>query len=240
MIIDVDVGNSRIKWRTSASPDVMVAQQLDGAKMAWAELEDVTRVRVAAVVGLPVVRNLQAWFKSAFGVHAAVAEVSSEFDGMTIAYASARTLGVDRWLNMLAARRQNAGQDVVVVSAGTALTIDYLDGQGRHRGGYIMPGWGTAANALFAGADRINCSRPRLDVNTLPASTTQGCVDAGFSLMYRSVVEAAAAQGLAGFNAAKIVITGGDGELLASVQRCSVPMVYDPLLVFRGLEIALP
>lgn len=48
-------------------------------------------------------------------------------------------LGVDRWLAALAGF-EHTGGECVVVDAGTATTIDLVDAQGIHLGGYILPG----------------------------------------------------------------------------------------------------
>lgn len=51
----------------------------------------------------------------------------------------ATTVGQDRLLNCLAAFRR-AQQACVVVDAGTAITVDFVDGQGTFQGGVIAPG----------------------------------------------------------------------------------------------------
>ena len=58
--------------------------------------------------------------------------------GVRIAYAQAHKLGVDRFLALLAAHARGAGP-WLVAGVGTALTIDLLDADGRHRGGRIAP-----------------------------------------------------------------------------------------------------
>jgi type III pantothenate kinase len=51
----------------------------------------------------------------------------------------ASTLGMDRQLCALAASRR-AEQAVVVIDAGTAITVDFVDGEGVFQGGIIAPG----------------------------------------------------------------------------------------------------
>lgn len=59
--------------------------------------------------------------------------------GVTNGYDKPGQLGADRWAALIGARALHAGPCVVVM-AGTATTIDVLDGNGMFRGGLILPG----------------------------------------------------------------------------------------------------
>src|SRR6185437_3966355 len=49
-------------------------------------------------------------------------------------------LGVDRFLGVIAAHHLAGSRGACVVNAGTAVTLDLVDGRGVHRGGAILPG----------------------------------------------------------------------------------------------------
>jgi type III pantothenate kinase len=55
------------------------------------------------------------------------------------AYERPEQLGADRWAALIGARSLHPGSTLVVM-AGTATTVDLLDGQGLFRGGLILPG----------------------------------------------------------------------------------------------------
>ncbi len=57
------------------------------------------------------------------------------------------TVGQDRLLNAVAAFKK-AGQAVVVVDCGTAITVDFVDGEGTFHGGIIAPGVNMMLKAL--------------------------------------------------------------------------------------------
>lgn len=58
-------------------------------------------------------------------------------------------VGIDRLLNAIAANRlRRPGQAAVVISSGTATTIDYVAPDGRYCGGAILPGFELSARAL--------------------------------------------------------------------------------------------
>lgn len=61
----------------------------------------------------------------------------------------ATTVGVDRLLCALGAYSR-AQQACIVADAGTAVTIDFVDGEGTFHGGAILPGLGMMLSALHA------------------------------------------------------------------------------------------
>jgi type III pantothenate kinase len=73
--------------------------------------------------------------------------------GVTNRYARPAQLGADRWASLVAAWQRAISTDLfppacVVVNAGTAVTIDALDGEGVFRGGLILPGMRLMLRAL--------------------------------------------------------------------------------------------
>jgi type III pantothenate kinase len=67
--------------------------------------------------------------------------------GVSNGYDNPGQLGADRWAALIGARSLHAGAAIVVM-AGTATTIDALDGDGRFRGGLILPGLALMRAAL--------------------------------------------------------------------------------------------
>jgi type III pantothenate kinase len=67
--------------------------------------------------------------------------------GVRIAYAQPARLGVDRFLALLGAHARHDGP-WLIVSIGSAATLDLLDPDGRHHGGLIAPAPGHMRQAL--------------------------------------------------------------------------------------------
>ncbi len=68
--------------------------------------------------------------------------------------AEGATPGVDRLLAAAGAWTL-AKQAVIVVDAGTAITVDFVDGEGTFHGGAIAPGVGLMLEALATGTDAL-------------------------------------------------------------------------------------
>jgi type III pantothenate kinase len=145
--------------------------------------------------------------------------------------------GTDRVLCALGAR-ELAGAPCIVVMAGTAITVDLVDGAGRFAGGAIAPGFGLCARAMHEGAACLPLIQPRRPAE-MPGRNT---VDAMQSGIYhfchggvRALVEKLAA--VAG-DYPRVVVTGGDAERLLPLEiRREVRHV--PALIFEGMRAAL-
>ena len=149
MILCLDAGNSRLKyglvdgggWRKQGALDYQAFGDL------VAELpERPTRIVACNVAGEAVGLRIKALANS---LDAPLDWLTSSAAacGVTSVYDNPGQLGADRWAALIAARALHAGPAVVVM-AGTATTIDALDGDGMFRGGLILPGLSLMRAAL--------------------------------------------------------------------------------------------
>ena len=127
---------------------------------------------------------------------------------------------------------------VIVVQAGTAVTVDFVDERGVFQGGSIMPGLGLSLQLLAAGTDQLPwLGNHAVDMQpVLPGKNTEQAISAG--------VNAALVGGTAhlvsryrhetqGGRPTKVIVSGGDGRLL--MQHLPQPTVFVDHLVLRGL-----
>lgn len=227
-VLDIDMGNTRTKWRFGDATGHLPSPQLPRLDSKPG------RVRIATVL-----RNRDAVAQTVgerFGLEAEFASTTTTLAGVRCGYRDPARLGVDRWLASVAAWQQTQGA-VAVVGAGTAATVDFVDADGRHEGGYIAPGLGLMRSALNHTAD----VRPAYAAETAvsPGNDTEGAVSSGTFVMLLGFVEAAVgafAQRCS--DRVDVVLTGGDAELLSA--HLTVSARHEPHLVLDGLAIALP
>ena len=142
--------------------------------------------------------------------------------------------GADRWLAVLGARQLCTG-DVVIASAGTALTIEVLTADGDYLGGDILPGYRLMLQALAqntAQLDRVAgqvCDFPQ---GTEDALAT-GVVDALCGAVERVVRRLAAQRG----HAPQVLLTGGDAALLLAHLPFDARIV-DNLVIYGLANVA--
>ncbi|WP_321479292.1 type III pantothenate kinase [uncultured Bacteroides sp.] len=63
-------------------------------------------------------------------------------------YETPETLGYDRIAAVVAANYQSPGKNILVIDAGTAITYEFVDAEGRYHGGNISPGMQMRFKAL--------------------------------------------------------------------------------------------
>ena len=239
MILELDIGNSRIKWRTLAAQGQAVARghlsrrDLSG-EMSWGELlpvQGIRRIRVSNVAGPEVAAHLDRWARDVLGIVPEYARATARTAGVTSGYGEPEKLGVDRWLALLAAW-QELDRACVVVDAGTAVTVDVLDGSGTHQGGYIVPGLTLMLNALLSGTSGVRLSAGPV-ASLAAGNCTSDAVLQGCTAMTVALIERARSG-----SELPLVLTGGDAELLAP--WLAAPSLLCPELVLDGLGLALP
>ena len=147
-------------------------------------------------------------------------------------------LGIDRCLVMLAARQRYPQQACVIIDAGSATTVDYIDALGEYGGGWILPGRQLMARSLAQLSPKLH----RVDdyvpgtALTLGLCTAQA-VDQGILACQLGAITLAMqqVQMLKADSPVVLVVTGGLGQsLLGQLEQ---PAQYIPLLLFEGLAL---
>ena len=193
------------------------------------------RVRVACVAGDR--DAIAERFEDAYGVRPEFAEATPELAGVICGYEEPARLGVDRWLALVAAWNA-VRRAVAVVDLGTAATLDFVAADGRHQGGYIVPGLGLMAAALARDTAGVRVAGD-LAPDLAPGRNTAQAVRRGSTAMLLDFIEASVGRFASVAGGSPVVfLTGGDAELLAG--RLPFALRVEPDLVLDGLEFALP
>jgi len=230
MILCVDSGNSRIKWGLYGDgrwQETVAVDHENRAKMA--ELPQrlpmpdcVMLANVAGEAARAAIRQALAPWLPVMREVAATAAAG----GVTNLYENPARLGVDRWCALIGARALTA-KPCVVVMAGTATTVDTLDGAGRFLGGLILPGLDlmhrslardTAALPLAAGH---YSPHPRCTDDAI----ISGCLEAQVGAIERACSRLGAE--------AHCLLSGGAAGVIG--EHLGVPHVLVANLVLEGL-----
>lgn len=223
----VDIGNTRIKWRHQpASGDIKQGSLEKSHAPLFSWPNDVDVVVVSSVRDDEELTRL---FEQCYPnkVNWLTSPIL-DFDGFHHCYSDATRLGVDRWLAMLGARKHQAG-DLIVVDAGTALTVDVLSANNHHQGGYIVPGLNMARDALFNGTGKVRPFADETDdANITLGKNTRHCVNAGTLRQHHALVSSVCSE----FPEYTLLVTGGDGQALAGLLNTG----YYSDLIFDGMD----
>lgn len=161
--------------------------------------------------------------------------VSSELDlGLKINTEEPKKTGADRMVDAVAAYEKYGGP-VIVIDYGTATTYDVVSEDGVFEGGVISPGIRTSARALWGGTSmlpEIEIKKPKSVIAKETVSSMQGGLVFGYIGQTEYIVNKIKQ---AGFEHAKVVATGGLGNIIVS--ETNVIDIYDPTLTLDGLRI---
>jgi len=236
MILELDVGNTFIKWRVlgqSREQGRLLTANLDKGALPDVWRNRFSRIRAASVAGDELNQQLSAFLQELGQPEPIFAKTVSFQAGVKNSYTEPERMGVDRWLVMLAAYDAAKGA-CCIVDCGSAITIDFVGSDGQHLGGYIIPGLRLMEKGLLDNTSKIIVDRASRQFDATPGKNTSAAVGNGIDLMFTALVEKVVAD-LSDKDAA-LFITGGDGELFYQLAGVGA---FKPDLVLDGLSLAM-
>lgn len=235
-LLAIDAGNTRIKWgvhdgRGWAMTGAVATADSATLSGAWHGASLAHRAIACNVAGAGVEQHLQ----DACGERGIALEIvlsSARAGGVTNAYRDPSQLGADRWAALVGAHAL-ARENVVVVNAGTALTIDALTVDGRFLGGLIVPGPAMMRAALDRGTAGLRLTQGRFA--EFPQSTPDAITSGSVQAAVGAILRMAAAMERQGAAPQRVLVSGGAaGEILAHLP---LPSAMHENLVLDGLVV---
>ena len=235
MMIALDAGNTRIKWGVHDGGDwiargaLLTAEvaELAGVCAAWPAQAQLVGCNVA---GAAVEQQIDAAVASRFAPPLWL-RACAQACGVRNGYEQPERLGADRWAALIAARQRGPGA-ALVVCAGTATTVDWLDAQGVFRGGLILPGFDLMRASLAENTAQLSlCAgefsrQPRQTADAIAS----GCLLAQTGAIEKMFAQARAESPL------RCLLTGGAAlrlrehlDLTAELVEC---LILDGLVCF--------
>lgn len=235
MKLVLDIGNSRLKWGL-LNGGRWVAQGVFDHDAQWdfdAVLPPPGQIEAAAGVNVAgpdmTARVEQALLPWAVGM--TWVQPTAEHAGVRNHYDPTQ-LGADRWAAVLGASRRHDGA-ALVVTAGTATTIDLLSEDRVFLGGLIIPGVELMKRALAGNtaqlplADGVPAAVPTRTIDAIH----MGCLHAQAGAIERMFAQ------LAGQRSALCLLNGGAGPLIAPLLQ--IPFTLADNLVLDGVAVAI-
>lgn len=243
-IIAMNVGNSRVQIGSFEDGQLGPTEHLDKLEAAasaqlvvqwWAKIADDPNAAILlASVNDEVADPLTAMIEDQLSV--GIYRIGKDLPVPVDLRLDPETLtGVDRLLNAAAAY-DHLQQACIIIDAGSAITIDFVDGEGTFHGGAIAPGGTMQLQALHehaAGLPELPFAAP--DSEPFGRSTSQAMLKGvfhGIQGMVQRLVEQYA-EYYSAFP--QIVATGGDAQLLFENEELVENIV--PELTLLGIAV---
>jgi type III pantothenate kinase len=236
----VDIGNTRIKWGCCSGEDLSTIVALaedpeiwDRQFRQWAVPENACWV--LASVQPQRCGKLRDWLLTRAQRVVLLAEGLRL--PLEVALPEPNKVGIDRLLDAIAAKsRLPMGQGAVLIDAGSAVTVDWLDEQHIFRGGIIFPGIDLMAESLH----RYTALLPRVELRepipNLPATSTIPAIQAGIhTAIVGGIREAIGQYRRLAQSPPRIFFTGGQSGLLVAAFRDSERVEHWPEMTLAGI-----
>ncbi|MBL4763295.1 MAG: type III pantothenate kinase [Gammaproteobacteria bacterium] len=237
MLLLIDLGNSRFKWRCDDAHGSFMHKDADLAallKDTFAALPAPEKIALSNVAGDQLEKTVIDWC----GLHwpkakLVLAKLQNPVPALASNYSS-HSLGVDRWLAMLAVASKNNNRPFIVIDCGSAVTIDAVNGASVHLGGVIIPGLNMLHSSLVTGAVAIQQAMTL--VTNVMAMTTADAVSAGCINTLAAGIDAVVnkMQAELGKSAVNCYLTGGDADRIRPMLVTDVFLESE--LVLEGLR----
>ena len=238
-ILLVDAGNSRLKWAELDLQTGLAAQQAQTYDKRQAievfiqVLDSYSQVRCITLVHVltPVFAELVQTVCAQRHIPLNLVRSTQHAYGVTVGYKQPHTLGADRFVGLVAARR--LAPVSMVIDCGTAVTIDAIEQDGQHLGGVILPGLQLSAEALIARAQgklSVSLEEPSVFADGTGRAIGGGCL---FGLL--GAIEGICARMQQGMSTPALrILTGGTAAYLAPFLASDY--VVKPDLLMQGLR----
>lgn len=243
MVLYLDVGNTALKWRYRH--DGMAMQGGGVHCRDWAEQTATLSDALPAVPDRIIIGSVAGREADALLRKEVVAVLKREpefyysppsWSGLVNSYNEPGRLGVDRWLAVVEAWHRSGA--AIIIDCGSAITLDVVGRDGRHGGGYIVPGMKMLEQSLIGGTGSIHTNSAEKRA-LVPGVSTSECVHNGILLMCVAfVTDAVVALQNTLQDTCPIYMTGGDASALQPFLTAQVDVVPD--MVLDGLERVFP
>lgn len=235
----IDIGNSRVHLAADNALDAVRAFYYAQDSLAILldrytdHLKPPERVLVANVAGAEVAAEVIATCKARWSVEPEFITATAHACGVTNAYSNPSRLGVDRWLAMIAAWNKFR-DNLCIFDCGSALTADLVTKEGRHLGGYIIPGSHMMQNALVSATGQIVLDQP-YHYTDQPGRSTDECVYNGTTIAAAAFIEFIMARCNTEATRYRCILSGGGADALTGL--LNIQHDLEPLLVIEGLKL---
>lgn len=252
MLLLIDAGNTLIKWAIVKSgvpfsgspswlysgknaheempdfPDILKKNQEKSAirhVLISSVANEKTNQKISQIIDELRPKPIVVWFSS-----------DASLAGVTNTYTKSHQLGCDRFASLIGARAIFPDENLVVVTCGTATTIDTLTSDGIFIGGMILPGLRLMANSLFGNTAKLPDIGQMTENIPAFATDTINAIRNGCMTAQAGAIEHAVNVHAHHLNSVRCVLSGGASSLIKPY--LSIPVQIVDNLVLIGLHTA--
>ena len=217
MFLLIDIGNTKTKWmlrdqKKIYQEDSFLTEDIDQDYFQFSE--KIHKILVSNVAGFEKEAILKIKLKK-FSCPVEFVKPHKKWKHLLNGYQDISSLGVDRWLSALSVC-ESIQKASLIVSVGTAVTIDYLsfdkkEHQYTFEGGVIVPGLHLTKNTLSQNTAQLINDDGKFQI---PAINTANAIQSGFILSVLGNLKSFVELALSKSSDVHIILSGGDAEFI--------------------------
>jgi type III pantothenate kinase len=221
MNLAIDVGNTRVKIAVFEK-DKLVELFVFNKTKILSEIKDILKKHEISTGIMSNVASISdsklKKIKNLVQIHIISSLTEVPFKNL---YKTPETLGVDRIALVAGAVSQFSGHNVLVIDAGTCITFDFVNSEGKYIGGAISPGLKMRFNSL----NHFTANLPLLEKDDLIdfiGKNTKESMNSGVINGVIQEIDGVINQYKKKFLDLTVVLTGGDTNFLAKQLKSSI------------------
>jgi type III pantothenate kinase len=237
MILLIDIGNTHTKYIDANFLSKKSVGKVANSQLTTAWLnqhwENVNKIVLASVNQTQLTKFINDWAHNN-GIEFVEILTQREAHGVVNGYQIVTQLGVDRWLALVGANAIFPQKNILIVDAGTATTIDFLDVNGQHYGGWILPGIDSMISAVLDNTANVSANRNEQASLLFANNTSDNVNHASWAATVGAIYVAKNEIKKLNVELDLVLITGGNAPDISNL--CDFNNHIEEQLIFTGLK----
>lgn len=231
----IDIGNTRAKYVFEESGELSQVFHCDiDQLLSVCEQQDkLQKILLVSVSNQDLAIRVDQWAQTKFIEFQQIITEAERF-GVKNSYVCPENMGTDKWLALIGGQARYPNKTLLIVDSGTATTIDIINHDKQHIGGWIIPGVNMMMTSLYSNTEKVKGDVERVtelgfgrntsdNVNFGCWATTIGAVEQAMSLAEKENIKIDHA-----------IFTGGNGQKIKELGKIEGIIIDD--LIFVGLQ----
>ena len=227
MKLIIDIGNTLVKYAIFSSDEIVIIYKKNDVEISFMQ-ELIQKHHVNDVI----ISSVRDKVDGDFGIKTLYLNHLTPFP-ITINYETPETLGNDRIANIVAASVLYPNKNILIIDAGTCITIDFIDQNKEYQGGRISPGIEMRYKSLHkytSNLPKLTISNTAQQIGKDTNSSIVSGVEKGVVAEIETIIDDFKNENEDLF----VILTGGDTFFFENTLKNSI--FADQNLVLKGLN----
>ena len=227
MKLIIDIGNTLVKYAIFSSDEIVIIYKKNDVELSFMQ-ELIQKHNVNDVI----ISSVRDKVDGDFGIKTLYLNHLTPFP-ITINYETPETLGNDRIANVVAASVLYPNKNILIIDAGTCITIDFIDQNKEYQGGRISPGIEMRYKSLHkytSNLPKLTISNTAQQIGKDTNSSIVSGVEKGVVAEIETIIDDFKNENEDLF----VIVTGGDTFFFENTLKNSI--FADQNLVLKGLN----